>query len=121
MAPIFFFLFFLKKFEKIEKPGFFRAKFFLHCTLSLILGLTTKHIGLNLSFFPQFLIQTRLNWNFEANYHGKGFFKNQFHRCEIFDFSPLIPSQQEKNILVCSISFAQLVYFLREVCLLFNF
>ena len=33
-------------------------------------------------------------------------------------FSPLIPSKREKNILH---SFAQFVYFLREVCLLFNF
>ena len=30
-----FIIFFLKKFEKV---GFFRAKFFFHCTLSLILG-----------------------------------------------------------------------------------
>jgi hypothetical protein len=28
----------LKKFEKVEKTGFFRAKFLLRCTLSLILG-----------------------------------------------------------------------------------
>ena len=32
-------------------------------------------------------------------------------------FSPLVPSKREKNIL----SFAQFVYFLRKVCLLFNF
>ena len=32
--------------------------------------------------------------------------------------SPLVPSKWEKK---CSVSFAQLVYFLREVCLLFNF
>ena len=37
------------------------------------------------------------------------------------DFSPLIPSKREKNLLVLSSSFSQLVYFLREVCLLFNF
>ena len=29
----------VKKFKKVEKTGFFRAKFFLHCTLSVILGL----------------------------------------------------------------------------------
>ena len=33
-------------------------------------------------------------------------------------FSPLVPSKREKNVLH---SFAQFVYFLREVCLLFNF
>ena len=38
MAFIIFFSF-LKKFEEVEKTGFFRAKFFLHCTLSLILGI----------------------------------------------------------------------------------
>jgi hypothetical protein len=40
MAFINFFIF-LKKFEKVEKTGFFRAKFFFHCTLSLILGVDT--------------------------------------------------------------------------------
>jgi hypothetical protein len=29
----------LKNFEKVEKTGFFRAKFLLRCTLSVILGL----------------------------------------------------------------------------------
>ena len=38
MAFIIFYFFFLKKFEKVEKTGFFRAKFLLHCTLSFILG-----------------------------------------------------------------------------------
>ena len=38
MAFIFLFFFFLKKFEEVEKTGFFRAKFFFHYTLSLILG-----------------------------------------------------------------------------------
>ena len=28
----------MKKFEKVEKTVFFRAKFFFHCTLSVILG-----------------------------------------------------------------------------------
>ena len=28
----------MKKFEKVEKTGFFRAKFLLRCTLSVILG-----------------------------------------------------------------------------------
>ena len=37
MAFIIFF--FLKRFEKVEKTVFFSAKFFFHCTLSLILGL----------------------------------------------------------------------------------
>ena len=40
MAFIIFFL--VKKFEKVEKTGFFRAKSFFHCTLSLILGMQTK-------------------------------------------------------------------------------
>ena len=35
---IFFLLLSLKKFEKVEKTGCFRAKFLLRCTLSLILG-----------------------------------------------------------------------------------
>ena len=42
MAFIYNFFFFLKKFEKVEKvekTGFFMAKFLLHCTLSLILGI----------------------------------------------------------------------------------
>ena len=34
----------------------------------------------------------------------------------IWVFSPLVPSKREKNVLV----FAQFVYFLREVFLLFN-
>ena len=38
MAFIIFFIFFMKKVEKVEKTGFFRAKFLLHCTLSVILG-----------------------------------------------------------------------------------
>ena len=38
-------------------------------------------------------------------------------RRNIWTFSPLVPSKQEKNML----SLSQFVYFLREVCLLFNF
>ena len=32
----------MKKFEKVEKTVFFRAKFFFHCTLSVILGVKDK-------------------------------------------------------------------------------
>ena len=39
----------------------------------------------------------------------------------IWVFSPLVPSKQEKNILVLLKNFAQFVYFLREMCLFFNF
>ena len=35
---IYIFFFLVKKFEKVEKTGFFRANIFFHCTLSLILG-----------------------------------------------------------------------------------
>ena len=42
MAFIIFFIFFLKKFEKVEKTGFLRAKFLLRCTLSVILGVCQK-------------------------------------------------------------------------------
>ena len=41
--------------------------------------------------------------------------------CKIFVFSPLVPSKREKTYWFCSGSFAQFVYFLREVSLLFNF
>ena len=35
----------------------------------------------------------------------------------IWIFSPCVPSKQE----FCSVSFTQFIYFLREVCSLFNF
>ena len=46
---------------------------------------------------------------------------NQLLRCEIFGFFLLLFPQNERKIYkFCSVSFAQFVYFLREVCLLFN-
>ena len=38
----------MKKFEKVEKTGFFKAKFLLHCTLSFILGTQYKNISVDL-------------------------------------------------------------------------
>ena len=38
MAFIIFFIFFLKKFEKVEKTGIISTKYSLRCTLSVILG-----------------------------------------------------------------------------------
>ena len=60
MAFIIFF-FFLKKFEKVEKTGFFRAKFLLHCTLSFILGVV--HMKLYV-LTPIIDIRINLNYNF---------------------------------------------------------
>jgi len=82
MAFIIFYFFFLKKFEKVEKTGFFRAKFLLHCTLSFILGFD------NLFFSLQ---KSRSKLIFE-NYTGS---KNQVrNRLKIqfveLDFSKLI-------------------------------
>ena len=47
---------------------------------------------------------------------------DRYHRCEIFGFfsSRFLLKPREKSIF-CSISFAQFVYFLREVILTFNF
>ena len=39
MAFIIFFIFFLKKFEKVEKTGIISTKFSLKCTPSVILGI----------------------------------------------------------------------------------
>ena len=47
MAFIIYFFFPLKIFEKVEKTGFCRAKFFFHYTLSLILGLNQKSVSVS--------------------------------------------------------------------------
>jgi hypothetical protein len=50
------------------------------------------------------------------------FLKKRRVRCEIFGFFVLSFPQNERKIYqFCSVSFSQLVYFLREVQLLFNF
>ena len=67
------FFFFSKKFEKVEKTGFFRAKFFLHCTLSVILGFlpfgnihfTTKSFSLEVAAINLHILSPALYWTWK--------------------------------------------------------
>ena len=56
--------------------------------------------------------------NFDPQKGMKGYFAFHVSGAKYLFFSPLIPSNEKKHI---GISFAQFVYFWREVCLLFNF
>ena len=59
----------MKKFEKVEKTGFFRAKFLLRCTLSLILGVYVKHLIIDKRKFFQ-LIASLMAYVFEKVAHN---------------------------------------------------
>jgi hypothetical protein len=66
MAFIIFFIFFLKKFEKVEKTVFFRAKIFFRCTLSLILGLycnVDRKIAQNGSLFTSIVCNCQIQFS----------------------------------------------------------